>query len=164
MDNTEVNPWADTRHIQVGDLVLMVGNDRKTSIVRMQTGQEFQTHHGVLSLDDVIGRRWGDSLDTHLGYTYMLLPPSLDDLVRNIKRSTQIIYPKEIGYMLMKMNIGPGTRVLEAGTGSGGHILCASNAITASVPLGNYVAAVNAYRDFFALPRVYSVRRRKNER
>ncbi|MBN1248230.1 MAG: tRNA (adenine-N1)-methyltransferase [Anaerolineae bacterium] len=120
METTSQNPWGDTRHIQAGDLVLMVGNDRKSSIVRMQPGQEFQTHHGVLSLDDVIGRRWGDSIDTHLGYTYLLLPPSLDDLIRNIKRATQIIYPKEIGYMLMKMNIGPGSRVLEAGTGSGG--------------------------------------------
>jgi len=42
---------------------------------------------------------------------------------------------------------------LEAGTGSGGHILCASNAITASVPLENYLAVVNAYRDIFDLPR-----------
>lgn len=40
---------------------------------------------------------------------------------------------------------------LEAGLGSGGHILCASNAITASVPLANYLAAVNAYREFFNL-------------
>jgi hypothetical protein len=41
---------------------------------------------------------------------------------------------------------------LEAGLGNGGHILCASNAITASVPLENYLAAVNAYRYFFNLP------------
>ena len=42
---------------------------------------------------------------------------------------------------------------LEAGAGNGGHILCASNAITASVPLENYLAVVNAYRDLFHLPR-----------
>ncbi len=40
---------------------------------------------------------------------------------------------------------------LEAGLGHGGHILCASNAITASVPLENYMAVVNAYRAFFGL-------------
>jgi uroporphyrinogen decarboxylase len=40
---------------------------------------------------------------------------------------------------------------LEAGQGSGGHILCASNAITASVPLDNYLAVVEAYREFFGL-------------
>jgi hypothetical protein len=42
---------------------------------------------------------------------------------------------------------------LEAGMGGGGHILCASNAITASVPMENYVAVVNAYRDMFRLPK-----------
>lgn len=41
---------------------------------------------------------------------------------------------------------------LEKGWGDGGHILCASNAITASVPLENYLAVVNAYREFFGLP------------
>jgi hypothetical protein len=41
---------------------------------------------------------------------------------------------------------------LDAGRGGGGHILTASNAITDSVPLENYMAAVNAYRDYFALP------------
>jgi len=41
---------------------------------------------------------------------------------------------------------------IQAGMGSGGHILCASNAITASIPLENYLACVNAYRDFFDLP------------
>lgn len=42
-------------------------------------------------------------------------------------------------------------RCLESGMGKGGHILCASNAITASVPMENYVAVVNAYRDMFHL-------------
>ena len=43
------------------------------------------------------------------------------------------------------------TDCLRAGWGDGGHILCASNAITASVPLANYLAAVNGYRGFFDL-------------
>ena len=45
-------------------------------------------------------------------------------------------------------------RCLEAGMGDGGHILCASNAIAASVPLENYLAVVYAYRDMFGLPRL----------
>jgi hypothetical protein len=43
---------------------------------------------------------------------------------------------------------------LEAGMGNGGHILCASNAITASVPFENYMAVVQAYRDVFSLPKL----------
>ena len=41
---------------------------------------------------------------------------------------------------------------IEAGLGSGGHILCANNAITASVPPANYLALQNAYREYFDLP------------
>ena len=110
----------DGNCIQPGDLVLIVGKDHKESIVRMQAGKEHQSHNGVLQHDHVIGKRWGSTVYTHLHYAYQLLPPSLEQLVRGVRRATQIIYPKDIGYVLMKMNIGPGTKVLEAGTGSGG--------------------------------------------
>jgi len=46
------------------------------------------------------------------------------------------------------------TDCLEAGMGDGGHILCASNAITSGIPMENYVAAVNAYKDAFCLPKL----------
>ena len=44
--------------------------------------------------------------------------------------------------------------ILQAGAGNGGHIFCANNAITASVPLRNYLAMLNAYRDTIGLPHV----------
>jgi tRNA (adenine57-N1/adenine58-N1)-methyltransferase len=106
--------------IQPGDVVLLVGKDRRTFLLRMVPGTIFQTHRGILEHDDLIDQRWGATVETHLGRAYLLLPPSLDELIRRIKRSSQIMYPKEIGYLLMKMNIGPGTRIIEAGTGSGG--------------------------------------------
>ena len=110
----------NTLYVQPGDIVLLVGKDRKESITFVEPGKEFQTHHGVLRHDTIIGRQWGESVTTHLGYAYQILPPSLEQLVRSIRRATQIVYPKEIGYLLMKMNIGPGTHIIEAGTGSGG--------------------------------------------
>ncbi len=110
----------ETLNVQPGDIVLLVGKDRKEYIIFVEPGREHQTHHGVLPHADIIGRRWGETAVTHLGYQYQILPPSLEQLVRSIRRATQIVYPKEIGYVLMKMNIGPGTRIVEAGTGSGG--------------------------------------------
>jgi tRNA (adenine57-N1/adenine58-N1)-methyltransferase len=106
--------------VQPGDLVLLVGNDHKEFIILMEPGQVIQTHRGVLPHDTVIGTPWGETVKTHIGYGYIVLPPSLEQLIRSVRRATQIIYPKEIGYLLMKMNIGPGTRIIEAGTGSGG--------------------------------------------
>jgi len=44
--------------------------------------------------------------------------------------------------------------ILDAGGTGGGHIFTASNAITSSVPVANYLAMVNAYRDHFGLPRL----------
>jgi hypothetical protein len=43
-------------------------------------------------------------------------------------------------------------RCLEDGAGNGGHIFTASNAITESVPLKNYLAMAGAYREYFGLP------------
>lgn len=43
---------------------------------------------------------------------------------------------------------------IEAGMGNGGHIFTASNAITSSVPVRNYLAMVNAYRNYFGLPEI----------
>jgi tRNA (adenine57-N1/adenine58-N1)-methyltransferase len=60
----------------------------------------------------------------------LFLRPSTDDLVRYLKRTTQIVYPKDTGYILMKMCIAPGRRIVEAGTGSGGLTLVFAQAVS----------------------------------
>lgn len=95
----------------------------------MEPGQTLQTHHGVLSHDDLIGHPWGSRVATHLGHPYLLLTPSIHDLILRLRRITQIVYPKEAGYLLLKMNIGPGSRVIEAGSGSGGLTLALAHAV-----------------------------------
>jgi tRNA (adenine57-N1/adenine58-N1)-methyltransferase len=47
----------------------------------------------------------------------------------DLKRTTQIMYPKDIGYVLLRINVGPGSRVVEAGTGSGGLTLALARAV-----------------------------------
>lgn len=105
---------------RAGDLALLMGRDRRWQIVRLEPGQTVQTHRGVVAHDDLIGRPWGSRVVSHMGHPFLLLRPSLHDLILRLKRTTQIVYPKEAGYILLKMNIGPGCRVVEGGTGSGG--------------------------------------------
>ena len=114
---------------QPGDLAFLVGRDRKSFIIRLKLGSQLHTHHGIVSHDDLIGTPWGTRLSTHLKHPILLLRPSTNDLVLNLKRNTQIIYPKEAGYILIKMRITPGCRVVEAGTGSGGLTLVFSQAV-----------------------------------
>lgn len=109
-----------TQTTQPGDWVLLIGRDRKSFIIRLKPSQQFHTHHGTIAHDDLIGAPWGGRVSTQLNYPFALLRPSTDELVRDLKRTSQIVYPKDAGYILMKMNITPKSHVVEAGTGSGG--------------------------------------------
>jgi tRNA (adenine57-N1/adenine58-N1)-methyltransferase len=104
---------------KAGDLVQLVGRDHKYTLVRLAPGAEMQTHRGVLQHDNMIGKPWGSRVDSHLGRPFYILPPSLHDILRDTKRSSQIIFPKDIGYILLKLSVTPGQTVVEAGTGSG---------------------------------------------
>ena len=97
--------------------------------MRLEPGRTLQTHKGVLAHDDLIGRPWGSPVVTHLGQVFLVLPPSIHDHILHMRRISQIVYPKESGYILLKMNIGPGSRVIEAGTGSGGLTMLLAHAV-----------------------------------
>ena len=104
---------------QPGDLAQLVGSTHKNFIIRLENGGELQTHRGILKHDDLIGLPWGSQVFSHMGNSFFLLQPSLADLLRSTRRNTQILYPKDIGFILVTMGIGPGQHVLECGTGSG---------------------------------------------
>jgi tRNA (adenine57-N1/adenine58-N1)-methyltransferase catalytic subunit len=102
-----------------GDLVQLMGQRHKSHFICLKSTAVFQTHRGELQHDEMIGKPWGSRLSSHTGNTFFLMRPSFAELITEIKRNTQIIYPKDIGYIVMVMGIGPGVHVLEAGTGSG---------------------------------------------
>lgn len=102
-----------------GDLVEIITPSNKIFLTRLQSGKELQTHRGILKFDDLIGIPWGSEIKSHTGNKFYLVQPSLNDILKETRRNTQIMYPKDIGYILLKMNIGNGAKVIEAGTGSG---------------------------------------------
>lgn len=102
-----------------GDLAQLVGLRHKHFIVPLKTGAKFESHRGILLHDDLIGKTWGTQVFSHIGAPFFLLQPSLGDLLIEMPRTTQILYPKDIGFIFVTMGIGPGQKVMEAGTGSG---------------------------------------------
>src|SRR5512144_363221 len=116
---------------RAGDIVQLVGLRHKHFILTLKAGTEFQTHRGVLQHDDLIGKPWGSQVFSHKGSPFFLLQPSLADLLNDLPRNTQILYPKDIGFILVKMGIGPGKKVIEAGTGSGSMTIAAAYSVGA---------------------------------
>jgi tRNA (adenine57-N1/adenine58-N1)-methyltransferase len=98
---------------------MIVSSDHKYLFIRMEEGKELQTHRGILKHDDIIGLPWGSEIRSHLDMRFYVLVPTLRDLLLHLKRKSQIIYPKDIGYILLRLSIAPGMTVVEAGTGSG---------------------------------------------
>jgi tRNA (adenine57-N1/adenine58-N1)-methyltransferase len=113
-------PESGKTNAQYGDLAQFIGPRGKKFITRLKPEGVLQTHNGVLKHDDLIGKPWGSQVYSHLNKPFYMLQPSLHDLLLNTRRVTTIMYPKDIGFILVTMGIGPGTHVLEAGTGSGG--------------------------------------------
>jgi tRNA (adenine57-N1/adenine58-N1)-methyltransferase len=104
---------------KAGDLCMLQADPWKQSIFHLEEGAQIQTHKGIIHHDELIGKPWGSVVSTHLGSDFLLLQPSLRDILLNLPRQSQIIFPKDIGYILLRLSIGPGSNVLEAGTGSG---------------------------------------------
>lgn len=102
-----------------GDLAQLVGLRHKHFILTLQAGAKFETHRGILQHDDLIGKPWGTQVFSHIDAPFFLLQPSLADLLTELPRTTQILYPKDIGFIFVMMGVGPGLTVIEAGTGSG---------------------------------------------
>lgn len=102
-----------------GDLAQLVGLTHKHFILMLKAGEVFHSHRGALPHDELIGKPWGSQVFSHTGAPFFLLQPSLADLLNELPRTTQILYPKDIGYILIQMGIAPGQTVVEAGTGSG---------------------------------------------
>ncbi len=125
-------------HARAGDLAQLVGLRHKNFIFPLVEGGEYHTHRGIVRHDDLIGLPWGTQVFSHTGAAYFLLQPSLADLLLSLKRNTQILYPKDIGFILTTMGIGPGMTVLEAGTGSGSMTIALAYAVGAEGKIISY--------------------------
>lgn len=104
-----------------GDLIFLFSEGDRTTFFRiLEPGSKLETHRGILEHDDLIGTPLGSQVKTHLGYSYYMLSPTTDEIIRYQKRNSQIVYPKDSGYIMIRLGVRPGSRVLETGTGSGG--------------------------------------------
>jgi tRNA (adenine57-N1/adenine58-N1)-methyltransferase len=102
-----------------GDNIILHLDVRRTYMIKVQAGQTFHTHKGYIKFDDVIGKEFGSTLTSSLGAQFTILKPILTDYIMKSSRNTQILYPKDAALIIMFSGIGPGSKVIESGTGTG---------------------------------------------
>ena len=132
-----------------GDLVLLVDAKRRRHLTTLEPGGEFHSHSGVLRHDDLLGQEEGVTVRTTLGARFVALRPTLSEYVLEMPRGAQVIYPKDLGPILMLADVAPGTRVLESGVGSGALTMTLLRAVG---PTG-HVAGYELRDDFAARAR-----------
>jgi tRNA (adenine57-N1/adenine58-N1)-methyltransferase len=102
-----------------GERVLLVDPKDRRYLITLVAGAMFHTHAGIVAHDDLIGSCEGRTITGSTGRSFLVLRPTLSDVVLKMPRGAQVIYPKDLGAILIAADIGPGQRVLEAGVGSG---------------------------------------------
>jgi len=105
--------------INEGDHILLYLNKKRTYLVKVEKGKSFHTHKGFIQLDNLIGREYGTRIKSNMGTEFIALKPFLPDYIFKSQRKTQITYPKDVALIIMFSGIGPGSQVVEAGTGTG---------------------------------------------
>ena len=105
--------------LRVGERVMLIDAKDRRYLINLREGAAFHTHAGIVQHDDVIGSPEGSVVRGNTERSFLVLRPTLSDVVLKMPRGAQVIYPKDLGTILIQADIGPGMRVLEAGVGSG---------------------------------------------
>jgi tRNA (adenine57-N1/adenine58-N1)-methyltransferase len=98
---------------------MLIDRKRRRYLIDLADGGEFHSHSGVLPHDDMIGAPEGTTFRSTRGMVFTALRPTITDFILKMPRGAQVIYPKDIGPILILADIFPGARVLESGLGSG---------------------------------------------
>jgi tRNA (adenine57-N1/adenine58-N1)-methyltransferase catalytic subunit len=107
------------RKIKQDDYVLFFYNDSKKWLMKAAPKQQFHTHVGIIDHKKVIGKPFGSAIKTNKGKIIFALEPTIYDFVMKSQRSTQIVYPKDLGYIAARIGLQSGQKIVEIGTGSG---------------------------------------------
>jgi tRNA (adenine57-N1/adenine58-N1)-methyltransferase len=107
------------RSLEVNEFVVLIDQKRREFLVRLEREGRFHSHHGFVDYDDLIGQPEGSTVQTSRGQTLRIFRPTLGQIIMNMPRRAQVIYPKDIGAILMWADVYPGANVVEIGTGYG---------------------------------------------
>ena len=105
--------------IEDGDRIFLVGDDGEEFLTEVKAGKKFGTHLGAFQFDEIIGKPYGTPVKTSKGKVLYAIEPGYIDDIFHMNRRTQVVYPKDSSYILTKLDVFEGKRVIDVGAGSG---------------------------------------------
>ena len=129
-------------------VVLLDRKDREY-LAQLNKNRPILIRGGKVLVDDILGRQEGTIVRSSLNEPFVVLRPSLPQLIPNLPRNAQVIYPKDLGPILIWADIFPGARVVEAGVGAGALTMALLRAVGAAGHLYSY----EVREDFIAMAR-----------
>lgn len=121
-----------------GERILLIDSRGRRYLVRLQTAGTFHFHGGAVPHDEILGRPEGTRVESAAGAVLTCFRPTLADFVLKMPRGAQVVYPKDLGAIVMHADVFPGAHVLEAGTGSGALTLTLCRAVGAAGRVVSY--------------------------
>ncbi|MEM4584143.1 MAG: class I SAM-dependent methyltransferase, partial [Ignisphaera sp.] len=111
---------SENIYVHPDDKILIYMDRRRRWITKVEKDRVFTSDRGSIHLDDVIGLEYGSRVKTSTKFNaYILKPLLIDFLEKGFTRVTQVIYPKDQGFIVMLLGLSPGLRIVEVGVGTG---------------------------------------------
>ncbi len=110
---------TDRVYLQAGESVLFIDSKEREYLRTLKAGGRVSLHGGTLQADQIIGLPEGSQVRTPSNLPYWVFRPTYAHLIPNLPRRAQVIYPKDVGIMLLWGDIFPGASVVEVGAGPG---------------------------------------------
>jgi tRNA (adenine57-N1/adenine58-N1)-methyltransferase catalytic subunit len=141
----ESNQVGNDGTLRAGDVVLFIDSKEREYLRTLRTGGRVNLRDGAMQADNLIGQPEGSTVYNSVGEAFLVLRPTFANLIPNLPRRAQVIYPKDIGPILLWGDICPGARVIEIGVGPGATTM----ALLRAVGPHGHVTSYEARQDFF---------------
>jgi tRNA (adenine57-N1/adenine58-N1)-methyltransferase len=134
------------QHFEYGENIVLIDSNGRQLLITLTPGEVSNTHQGQVRHDELVGLAVASRYATSSGKAFFVARPSLEQIVLNMTRGAQIIYPKDAAQILLELSALPGWRILESGVGSGSMTM-------ALLRSGLQVTGVERREDFLNLAR-----------
>ena len=123
---------------QADETVILLDRKDREYLARLDQRRGISIRGGKIAVEEIVGRDEGSVVRSSVNEPFLVFRPSLPQLIPNLPRSAQVIYPKDIGPILLWADLFPGARVVEAGVGAGALSMALLRAIGDSGQLTSY--------------------------